>query len=564
MSFILVTFLSAIALLPASVAAEIGAVGGRVVIAQRSAPRTFNPVFAMDEPSRTIISLISAPLIRINPTTQTAEGILAESWKVSSDAREIVVKLRDGLRFSDGKPLTIDDVLFTFEIHLDSKTASPQRDLLIVGGQPVRVMRTGPATIRLVLSQPYAPGERLIGGLAILPKHLLEQPYREGKLANLWNLDVSPASVAGAGPFRLRTYTADGRVILERNPHYWRKDSSGHRLPYLSEVEFISTAGEDAQLARFQAGEADIVTGFSGSGYVALNRARMNPKPQLNDAGPGLDYTFLLFNLNPRPDAPAWLKNTGFRRAISLAVDRSAIAKLAYHGRATPIANHVTPSRGHWSDKTLIPRRSVEQARKILIQNGFRTSSSGQLRDENGQAVILSIVANSANPAHSQTASIIQEDMKQLGITVNVVPLEFRSLVDRVLSRRDFELAVMALRPGDADPMSDINVLTSSGKTRLWNMSGKPIEPWETEIDRIMAEQLSVIDLSRRKAMFDHVQRILADNLPFICLVSPNVLAASHKDLGNFHPVVDNTPALWNADELFWRAARKRTQAQGQ
>jgi peptide/nickel transport system substrate-binding protein len=538
--------------LPATITAETPAPGGQLTVAQRSAPRTLNPVFALDEPSRTAIGLFSAPLIRLNPVTQKMEGVLAESWYVSPDARRITLQLRDGLRFSDGAPLTLDDVLFTFEVHLDARTASPQRDLLIVGGSPVQIERAGPRSLRLILAQPYGPRERLIAGFSVLPKHLLGRPFAEGNLAAAWHLNTPAAAIAGAGPFRVQSSSPDGRIVFERNPHYWKRDASGRKLPYLDSVILTAASGEDTQVTRFRAGEADLIAGLSGSSYLALSRSGMQPAPQLTDAGASFDYTFLLFNLNPRPDGPSWLKSAAFRRAVSLAADRAAMVRLVYHGRATAIHSHVTPARREWTLDAPVPRRSLDEARSVLKSAGFQTGPAGRLTDSGGKPVTMSIVVNSANPAHAQIAAILQEDLRQIGIETNVVPLEFRSLVDRVMKRRDFDTAVMALRPGDADPVADINVLTSAGTNRLWNMSGKPLESWEAEIDRLMTGQLGAATYKERKSQFDRVQQILAEQYPFVSLVSPNVLAAARSGLRNFRPAAGEAGALWNADEMYW------------
>jgi peptide/nickel transport system substrate-binding protein len=534
----------------------IGSPGGRLVVAQRSAAKTLNPVFAIDEPSRAVTGLMHAALVRIHPETGVTEGVLAESWKVSAGGREIAMRLRSGLKFSDGAPLTTDDVLFTLQVHLDPKTGSPQRELLTVSGQPVRFEKTGERDLRFVVAEPYALGERMLGGIAILPKRLLSEPYRQGKLSSTWSLNTPPDLIAGAGPFRLVRYEPGERIVLARNPQYWKKDPAGHPLPYLDEIEFAATAGEDAQVARILGGAADLIAGFGGGSYATLERAQRNKQLRVFDAGAGLDYTFLLFNLNPvegvAPPARGWFRRTAFRQAVSAAVDRRAIANLVYRGRATPLWGHVTSGRRQWRDGSVpTPEPSAGRARELLRQSGFRWDGQGRLIDEKGNRVDFTLIANSANPAYTQTASIVQEDLKPLGIETNVVPLEFRSLVDRVIHRRDFDAAIMAFRPGDADPVADMNVLMSEGRTRLWNMSGRPVEDWEAEIDRLMRRQIGTIDFARRKADFDRVQRILAGQQPFVCLVSPNVLVAAVESLRNLRPVILGDPALWNADEIF-------------
>ncbi len=534
----------------------VGKPGGRLRVAQRSEPRSFHPVFAVDEPSRALLGLLFSPLLRINPATNLPEGILAESWKLSRDGLQILVKLRPGLKFSDGSPISAEDVVFTYAVHLDPQTASPQRELLNLGGQPIQVSKTGELLVSFRLAKASALGERLLAAIAILPKHILDPFHKQGRLSAAWTLASPPREVVGGGPFRLKSVQPGQRIVLERNPHYWKKDSAGKPLPYLDEIEFTSTAGEDAQVARLLTGEADLISAFGGSSYRAIEAAAARTGIRPVDAGPSLDYTFLLFNLNPSSaslPARAWFEQQAFRRAISLAIDRSAIARLVYRDRASPIWGPVSPARRPWfHTKIDRPLQSLDAARKLLRGAGFQWNADGKLLDAQGVPVAFSLVANATNPAYTQTAAILEEDLKRLGIEVRTVTLEFRSLVNRVTTQRDFDAAIMALRPGDADPAADTNTFTSLGRTRLWNMSGKPDRAWELQIDTLMREQLETTDFSRRHFLFNQVQEIFARELPIICLVSPNLLYAAHPKLRNLRPSVAGDLLLWNAEAIYW------------
>src|SRR5277367_6019486 len=156
---------------------QVGRYGGTLVVAQRSEPKALNPVTAADAPSREVIGRLTADLIHINRQTQKTEPALAKSWTVSKDGRLYTLKLRRGLRFSDGQPFDADDVVFSFQVYLDEKVHSPQRDLLVVGGKPIDVQKVDQYTVRLTLAQPYAAAERIFDGLAMMPRHLLEKPY---------------------------------------------------------------------------------------------------------------------------------------------------------------------------------------------------------------------------------------------------------------------------------------------------------------------------------------------------------------------------------------------------
>ncbi|HEY7508661.1 MAG TPA: ABC transporter substrate-binding protein, partial [Vicinamibacteria bacterium] len=253
-------------------AGEPGRRGGRVVIALRSEPKTLNPVTSLDNASRDVIARLHANLVAIDRHTQGTVAALARSWSVSKDGRRYTVELRRGLRFSDGDPLDADDVVFSFECYLDPRNASPQRDLLVVGGRPVAVRKLGPYRIALDLAQPYAVGDRLFDGLAVLPRHRLARAQQEGRLAQTWGLDTPPADMAGLGPFRLKAYVPGQRIVLERNPHYWKVDAAGRPLPYLDELVFLVVPGEDAEVIRFRAGDPDLLTRVSADNFAALER----------------------------------------------------------------------------------------------------------------------------------------------------------------------------------------------------------------------------------------------------------------------------------------------------
>ena len=543
--------------------AEVGRSGGQLVVIQRAEPRTLNPVIAIDIPSKDVVWRTMADLIHINRETQQTEPALARSWAVSPDGRRFTLSLRRGVRFSDGDPFDADDVLFSFQVYLDEKMGSPQRDLLIVGGQPIAVRKLDQETVQVDLAEPYAAAERLFDMIAMLPRHLLEKPYQEGRLAEAWGLRAPAESFAGLGPFRFKEHLPGERIVLERNPFYWKADRAGNPLPYLDRIVFMFVPSEDAQAVRFQSGEADVTTRLSAANFAVLLRDQGNRNYELLDRGPGLDYTFLFFNQNNMAEkAPpalarklAWFRQLSFRQAVSRAIDREGIVRLAYRGRATPLWGHVPPGNKLWVNRSLPrPGRSVEQARQLLQKSGFAWKADGTLADPEGQPVEFTVVTSAGNTERIQIATIIQDDLKQLGMRVSVVTLELRALLDRLLTTREYEACVLGLGGADGDPNSEMNVWLSSGNTHLWNPGqSQPATPWEAEIDVLMRRQLTTRDVQLRKRLYDRVQELVAQNLPIISLVSPSVLVGATKGLGNFRPTVLDHHALWNVEELFWR-----------
>lgn len=540
-----------------------GHYGGYLTIGERAEPKTLNPVIATDAISREVIGRLMADLIDINRASQQTEPALAKSWKTSSDGRTFTLQLRKGIRFSDGHPFDADDVVFSFAVYMDEKVDSPQRDLLIIDGKPLTVTKLDQYTVRFTLPRPYAAAERLFDGLAMLPKHLLEKPYREGRFAQAWSLNAAAGEMAGLGPFRLKRYVPGQRVILERNPYYWRVDRENHRVPYLDELVFVFVGTEDAQVMRFEAGETDMVSRLSSENYNLLARERLRRSAQLADLGPSLEYNFLVFNQNDlsskKLDAIArkqsWFRELKFRQAVSSAIDRDSIVRLVYGTRGAALWGNVGPGNKLWVNTAIPhPPRSLEIARQLLKAAGFSWNQAGRLLDASGQPVEFSIITSSSNTQRTQMATLLEDDLSRLGMQVHVVPLEFRALIDRVFQSFDYEAAIMGLGGGDADPNPEMNVWTTSGTTHLWHLGEtQPGTAWEREIDQLMQQQMVTLDYAKRKQLYDRVQQLIAENLPFIFLATPNILVGADSRVGNFHPAVLDPYTLWNADELYIR-----------
>jgi peptide/nickel transport system substrate-binding protein len=548
-----------------SVPGEAGQRGGRIVLALRAEPKTLNPLTAADAPSREVIGAMQADLIHINRATQLTEPALAKSWKVSPDGLQYTLTLRRGLRFSDGQPLDSDDVLFTIRLYLDESVHATQRDLLIVGGKPITVKKIDASTLVFQLAKPYGAGERLFDGLTILPRHLLEKPYLDGKLPQSGTLSTPANQWAGAGPFRLKEYIPGQKLTLERNPYYWKSDTKGNTLPYLDEIVFLFVPSAEAQVLRFQSGDTDMISRLGAENFSVLSRQQRGYA--MTDAGPGLEYNFLFFNLNELGEKASpemarkskWFHETKFRQAVSYAIDREAIVRLIYLGHGAPLWGPVTPGNPRWVNSSIPrPARSLEHARSLLKDAGFSwTRGAGgeeELVDSGGKSVEFSVLTSSSNNDRTKMATLIQDDLKQLGMRVQVVPLEFRSLIDRVTQTKEYDSCLLGIASFDADPNSDLNVWLSSGGQHLWNPSqAHPASPWEAEIDKLMEQQLATPSHEQRKKLYDRVQEILAENQPMVFLASPDILAGAKNAVGNFHPAVLEPYVLWNAEQLFLR-----------
>ena len=245
-------------------------------------------------------------------------------------------------------------------------------------------------TVRFTLAEPYAAAERIFDSLAMMPRHLLEKTYHDGKFAQAWTLNTPPAEIAGMGPFRLKEYVPGQKIVLERNPYFWKADRNKNRLPYLDELVFLFVGNEDAQVLRFQAGDTDIISRLSAENYAVLSKDAPNRGIELFDLGPSLEYNFLVFNLNDLESKnlgeisakQSWFQDLKFRQAISFAIDRDGIVKLVYAGRGSALWGNVSPSNKFWVDQALPhPARSIDHARDLLKSAGFSWKGDNQLVD---------------------------------------------------------------------------------------------------------------------------------------------------------------------------------------
>jgi len=326
---------------------------------------------------------------------------------------------------------------------------------------------------------------------------------------------------------------------------------------------FVPSA--DAQVLRFQSGETDMISRLGAENFSVLSRQARDYA--MADAGPGLEYNFLFFNLNDLGEKASpgmarkqhWFGGEKFRQAVSLAIDRDAIVRLVYQGRGAALWGPVTPGNRRWANTAIVyPGRSLDKSRQLLVEAGFRLvngeNGAQNLVDADGTAVEFSIITSSSNADRAKMAALVQDDLKQIGIRVQVVPLEFRSLIDRVMQTKEYDACVLSVASFDADPNSDLNVWLSSGGMHLWNPAQKrPATDWEAEIDRLMEQQLTATNNAQRKKLYDRVQEILNERQPMIFLASPDVLVGAKKSIGNFHPAVIEPYVLWNVDQLYQR-----------
>ena len=542
------------------VATQAGPVrGGSLTASIRSEPATFNRLAPNGNlaPVDALTRLVHATLVRVNRVTGDPEPWLAERWTTSADGRTITLTLRDNVAFSDGVPFTSADVVFTFQALYDPSVHSALASGVAVQRQPLQVNAPDARTVVIVLPAPFAPGVALLDNVPIFPKHRLQAALDAHTFGAAWGVTTPPAEMAGLGPFVIADYVAGQRMTFARNPHYWRKDAAGTTLPYLDAIvmEFL-TAGQDAEMLRLQAGTVDVMTqaDVRPEDIAALRRLRDQGAVQLVDVGVGVDPNVLWFNLTPgnaAVKAKPYLARAEFRQAIACAVDRDAIARTVFLGAAEPVYGPITSGNKTWysASAPTFPHDPA-RARSLLAAAGLTDrNGDGMLDDAKGGPVRFSILTQ-ARHIRERTATMIQEQLRLVGIAVDVVALDPNSIFGR-FGAGDYESIYFGFQASAFDPGMNLDLWLSGGSGHVWNL-GAP-EPWEKALDAVMQRQIAAPTLAERQRLMLEAERIFAEHLPQIYFVAPKVTVAMSRRVGGALPVLLDPKILWNAESLYVR-----------
>lgn len=517
----------------------------------RNEPRSFNRLVTADAETLAVSWLINAPLVSLDPRTFEVTPALAESWTRSSDGRRWTIRLRRGVRFSDGRPFTAADVLFTFKALYDERTASPLAGALEVGGQPLQVEAADPHTLILTTAAPLGAGLRLLADVPILPKHELQNALDSGGFRDAWNIGTPAREIVGLGPFVLRDYQPGARLLLRRNPRYWRRDAYGRPLPHVRELVVDIVPDQNAEVLRLFAGDSDMMFGaLRPEDLPEARRLERAGVLGLHDAGVGLSPDFLWFNLRPGANrTKPWLQRLELRQAASLAVDRHAFADTVYRGEGVPVSGPVTPGNRTWLASDLpVPRPDAARARDKLASIGLRDrDGDGLVETAAGRPARITLLTERGHTLRERGAAVIQQDLQAIGLTVNVVALDQPALIDRLLSGQ-YEAIYYGAVWGDTDPASNLDFWLSRGAFHAWHPGQtRPATHWEAEIDRLMLQQAVTLDPAARKRIFDRVQHIFADNLPAIFFAAPRLTVATSARVQNVTPGPLHPYCLWQA-----------------
>lgn len=525
--------------------AEVKKVKQEIVTASLSDPKTFNIIVSNETSSTAILGYLFEGLIRLNPKTLEHEPMLAKSWKVSDDGKEWTFHLREGVRWSDGKKFSSDDVIFTFNAIYDPKVPNSLKDIVSIDGKPFKVEKIDELTVKFVLPKPFAPFLSVLG-IDIIPEHVLGKALEEGKFADSWGVDTAPKEIIGTGPYIMTKYVPAQYVKIMRNPFYWMKDDAGRRLPYLEERTLLVVPDQNTMYIKFTAGQTDIHSPRPEE-VETLKKDSKKLDIEVRRIGLSTGSSFVTFNRNPRhfiKDGKTdpklkWFTDKLFLRAIAHAIDKESIIVNTMHGLGKPAVAEISEENKTFHNPNLPDYAyDLKKAEALLKEGGFKKDRDGILHDREGNKIEFDLNTNAGNRLREQICSILKEDWEKLGMKVNYRPLEFNSLVEKLMSNFQWD-AIMIGLTGGHEPHNGANVHRSSGNLHFWNpRQEKPATKWERELDRLVEEGASEMRLEKRIKIYHRIQEVYHEELPMILTARQDDYVAYKNRIENYEPHV--------------------------
>lgn len=518
--------------------------GGTLRLAEfGSGPKTFNPIVANESSSVDITSQIFMSLLDFNYKTNKVVGGLAYKWSHSKDGRTWIFYLRKGLLWSDGEPLTGDDVVFTLKAIYDPKVDNPNRDLLEYKGKPFAYRKIDDTTVEIKSPGPYGPMEFAAGSFPIVPKHKLEKALEQGSFSSAYSVSSKPEDIVGSGAFRVRDFVPFQRIILERNPYYFSKDVKGLRLPYLDRITVVYVPDMNAQFLKFLSGDTDAFTEFPSLFYDDLKAGEAAGHYRVVDLGQTAGTAFMDFNESPNPKYldPVqyhWFSNRLFRLAVAYGINKDVLIRLAYLGHGFPVSQDFHPTSRFFDPKIKPFPYDPEKSKALLKEAGF-VWKNGKLYDDRGNRVSFTLLTNSGNVQRRIMGELIKDDLTRLGMDIDFHPIDFNQLVSQLDSTHRWQSVYIGFGDGGSlEPSGDGNLWLSSGYSHEWNPGQKkPAAPWEAEIDKLVWDGIATIDFKKRKRIYDRIEEILyQEEVPMVLTVVSADLYAFRNTVGNADP----------------------------
>ena len=546
----------------------IGKFGGNIVVATiGDGPKTFNPWESKDATSSSVGEMLYDGLTTIDVNTGKTIPKMAKSVEVMPDKKTYIIHLRKGLKWTDGKPITADDVVFTWnDIIFGGFGNTSTRDSLYIDGKLPTVKKLDDYTIEFKTYKPFAPFLRDLAA-PVAPKHIFEPVIKNGQseFSAFMSGSSDPKTFVTSGAFMIEEYKPAQRIIFKRNPNYYKIDKNGQKLPYLDKYIMLIVGNTNNQLLKFQSGELDFIP-IEGANVstLKLQESKKGADFKIYNLGADTSTSFIAFNLSKDknsdgkyivdPIKQEWFNDLNFRRAIEYAIDRNSIILNVANGIGTPLYTAESPTSIFLNKDLKEPEYNVEKAKELLKKSGFYLDEKGALHDKKGYRIEFSLYTNSGNFPREAIGVAVKQDLSKLGIKLNFKPIEFNSLVEKLTNTLDWDTILIGFTGTPLEPHSGINVWHSDGTLHAFNKNNNYknhyVSNWEKRLDTIFETAALELDFNKRKILYDEYQKIVYEQKPLIYMYSPMRISAIRNKFKNIYPTKLGD-ILHNIEEIY-------------
>lgn len=543
-----------------------GKFGGKFVTSTiGEGPKTFNPFTSTDATSSSMADMMYDGLFTSNPMTGKVVPKLAKS--VEMKGNRYIIHLRKGIKWSDGVPITADDVIFTWkDIIFAGLGNTSTRDSMIIDGEIPTIKKIDDYTVEFSIKKQFAPFLRMLS-VSIAPKHYFtKQKNWQKNFDRFLSTNINPDTIVTSGAYRLKEYVPAQRVVFERNPNYYEINKNGQKLPYLDKIVYLIVGDLNNQILKFEAKELDEIS-LRGGDVARYKAKEYDSDYTIYNLGPDTGTMFVAINLNRRfsqqngvkkyfvnPKKQVWFNDVNFRKAIDYAIDRKSMVQNIANGMASPLFTAESKNSIFYNKSLVGHERNLSIAKSYLKKSGFYYKN-GKLYDKNNNRVEFDLYTNAGNTEREALGVMVKQDLADIGMQVNFKPIEFNSLVNKITNSYDWDMIILGLTGSSLEPHNGKNVWYSSGPLHIFNQRpvNKPVTDklsWEIKLDNIFDKAALELNFKSRKKYYDEYQRIIYNEVPIVYLYSPIRIYAIRRKFKNILPS-SLSGLTYNIEEIY-------------
>lgn len=543
-----------------------GKFGGKFVTSTiGEGPKTFNPFTSTDATSSSMADMMYDGLFTSNPMTGKVVPKLAKS--VEMKGNRYIIHLRKGIKWSDGVPITADDVIFTWkDIIFAGLGNTSTRDSMIIDGEIPTIKKIDDYTVEFSIKKQFAPFLRMLS-VSIAPKHYFtKQKNWQKNFDRFLSTNINPDTIVTSGAYRLKEYVPAQRVVFERNLNYYEINKNGQKLPYLDKIVYLIVGDLNNQILKFEAKELDEIS-LRGGDVARYKAKEYDSDYTIYNLGPDTGTMFVAINLNRRfsqqngvkkyfvnPKKQVWFNDVNFRKAIDYAIDRKSMVQNIANGMASPLFTAESKNSIFYNKSLVGHERNLSIAKSYLKKSGFYYKN-GKLYDKNNNRVEFDLYTNAGNTEREALGVMVKQDLADIGMQVNFKPIEFNSLVNKITNSYDWDMIILGLTGSSLEPHNGKNVWYSSGPLHIFNQRpvNKPVTDklsWEIKLDNIFDKAALELNFKSRKKYYDEYQRIIYNEAPIVYLYSPIRIYAIRRKFKNILPS-SLSGLTYNIEEIY-------------